>query len=82
MKMTMDEYDAQCEALRRIENRTPTWWPAVSDVEKNSAQKNSKLLLLFYMWLLETAEEPVTEEDKLSKRRINACLRKNIILLD
>lgn len=79
--MTLKAYDELCDRLRANEYQCGNWWPSISDLEKY-VEPNPEKYIEFLIWIVETAKDPVTDEDKESKKRINRILRHTIKIKD
>ena len=75
--MTLKDYDALCDRLHDNEYQCGSWWPSVDDIKKYLEPESEKYLE-FMLWVVETAEDPIDEEEKKSKRYLNKILRNTI----
>ena len=73
MKMTFDTYDEIEDKISKLQYEADGWWPTVEDLETKFKTK-CKSDFEFLIWILNTNPEPETEEDKLSKKKIQEIL--------
>lgn len=80
-ELTFEKYDKLIDRLNNIPLKCGAFWPTkeqVDEILEEGIEKNMEFLL----WILETADEPKTEEEIESKKYINSILCQNIKLYD
>lgn len=78
-EMTYDEMDAMCERFAQSEYQCGDWWPTMEEVQKILEPK-IKANLEFIIWITETADEPVTEEQKEVRRYLLRLINQSVRL--
>ena len=75
MKTTMSftEYDILAERVSKNNFKCGDWWPTVDEI-KTKIEPEFNKYIEFLIWILETADQPETPEQKASKKYINQLL--------
>ena len=80
IKMSFSDYDKMLEKAKKNADFAPTW-PDVNLIEEIEENINEdKKWLHFCCFISEYAPEPVTENDKESKKKILELINKYLIL--
>lgn len=80
-ELTFEKYDKLIDRLNKIPFKCGAYWPEkeqIDEILKEGLEKN----LEFLLWIMETADEPKTEEEEESKKYINSILCQNVKLYD
>lgn len=79
--MSFDDYDTLVDRL--VDNcfKAEDWWPTVEEIQKY-IEPNVNKNIEFLLWILETADTPITDEQKASKKYINNLLIKTLKITD
>ena len=75
--MTLRDYDLLCDRLNSNGYKCGGWWPSIDDIKKY-LEPEKEQYIEFMLWIVETADDPVTEEEKESKKYLNKLLRNTI----
>lgn len=76
-KISYEAFDALCEKYENFSFRAGNWWPSIEMIQTYIEPQLHKNMS-FLIWIAVTADEPRTEEQRLSKRYINSLIYKNI----
>ena len=79
--LTFDDYDTLTDRLNNNNYKAEDWWPTVEEI-KTYIEPNLNKNFEFLIWITETADAPVTEEQKESKKYINNLLIKTLKLVE
>ena len=72
------KYDEYAEQFEQIES--PTYWPTVEDIDL--MEKEPDKWILFCAFLLEHNNEPLTNEEKYSKKNLSKFVNNYLELID
>lgn len=77
LNMTLKDYDMLCDRLNDNEYKCGNWWPSVEEIKKYLEPKKEEYAE-FMLWIVETADAPVTDEEKASRNYLNRLLTNTI----
>ena len=80
-ELSFDKYDKLIDRLNKIPFKCGSYWPPkekIDELIEEDLEKN----LEFLLWIIETADGPVTKEEEESKKYINSILYQNVKLHD
>ena len=80
-ELTFDNYIAMCDRHLALDFQCGNWWPSIEDI-KTKIEPKLEQNLEFLIWISETADAPVTEEQKASQRYINELLNNTLVFVD
>ena len=76
-----EKLDELCEDFEQMQFKAEAWWPTVDEIKKY-IEPRLKSYINFALWITETANEPVTEEEKASKKYLLDILYHNLYVKD
>lgn len=78
-EITYDEYELLTQRISKNPYKCKTWWPTIEEI-KERIEPNLEKNFEFLIWIMETANDPITEAEKECKSYIRKLLYKiNIV---
>lgn len=83
VKMTFNEFDELVEKLLSVNMDKPKSYPPLKDLlDANELDDKSHSILNYMIWLSETLDTPVTQEEAEFKKVLHKILNERIYLYD
>lgn len=80
-EITIEKYDLLCERFANAQFKCGKWWPTIEEIKQNIEPKLDQNLE-FLIWITETADKPMTDEQKASRTYINNLINKTLRFVD
>ena len=80
-EITIEKYDILCDRYQHASFKCGNWWPTIEEIKMNLEPRIDQSLE-FLIWITETADEPVTDEQKQSRTYINNLINKTLRFVD
>lgn len=75
--LTFEKFDKLLERINCLPFKCGSYWPTKEEIDLIIKEDLDKSLE-FLIWITETADEPITDKDKESKKYINSILYKHL----
>lgn len=79
--ISFEKYDILCDRFQHSSFRCGNWWPSIKEIQENIEPK-AEQYLEFLIWIVETANDPTTPEQKESRSYINNLLNRTLVFTD
>lgn len=73
------EFDRLCDYMEEMPFRCGSWFPSLQEI-KERIEPNIDRDIYFAIWILQTSDNPATEEDKVARRYLMQLVNDNIVV--